>query len=148
MGEFNEHDPRVVESWWSGARAEVGAYLLNAGVRHGEVALRPAWCVAPYVSVWAAERVPGSGWVGWWVVYGNLPTDHVSAGGIRDPRSALEVVGERWLQRIEAARGGELPADPRVREALATPQLDRIENRARTISEWARDDELWGTIAA
>ena len=138
------HDPRVVESWWAGARAEVAAYLATAGVRHGEVGERPAWCVAPYVSVWAVERVKGSGWVGWWVVYGNLPTDHISAGAIRDPRAALEAVGERWLSRVAAVRAGATQRDV----ASIPAEMDVIESRAQTFVEWVRDDHLWGAVAA
>ena len=73
------------------------AYLAREQLEHGQVGEVPAWFVEPYVSVWAVESLRAPGWVGWWVICGDLPTDVMSANEIKHPRDAVRAFSRSWM---------------------------------------------------
>lgn len=138
-------DPRTEEAWCAATRGRVAAYLANERVAHGEIGAWPAWHVVPYVSVWAVESVARPGWVGWWVLCGDLPTDYVSAEGIGHPREALRVIARRWQAYCADVRAGSIPSGFEIRAVTESPAelLPLLESRAQTLAEWAADDAIW-----
>ena len=68
------------ERWCERERERVIAYLKHQRLYHGAVGEWPAWSVHPHVAVWAVESVVRPGWVGWWVISGDLPTDYKIGG--------------------------------------------------------------------
>lgn len=141
-------DPRTEEAWCAAARECVAAYLANEGVTHGEIGEWPAWHVTPYVSVWAVESNTRSGWVGWWVVCGDLPTDYVSAQGVGHPREALRVIARRWRGYCDSVRNGTPPKEFGIRLVTESPAelLPLLESRAQVLEEWADDDAIWNDL--
>ena len=132
------------EQWCAERRAEVTAYLERERVDHGRVGEWPAWHVAPYVSIWAIESKQRPGWVGWWVISGDLPTDYVSAKTIKQPRDAVRSIAEGWREQARLMATGESHPDiyigrPEDRASLA-PLLAA---RASKLLEWADDDSVW-----
>jgi Domain of unknown function (DUF4826) len=101
----------------------VAAYLHRTGVVHGAVGQVPAWEVFPVVSVWAIESARAPGWVGWWVIAGDCPTDYVSCTGDRTPRSAIEQISARWREVAEVLGRGEQHPDFLVGSADAATDL-------------------------
>src|SRR5712672_2584609 len=84
--------------WCAARRLHVLDYLQSALVAHGRVGEDPAWYLCPYVSLWAVESMKAPGWVGWWVIAGDCPTDIVTCDGDRTPRSALRDFASRWRE--------------------------------------------------
>src|SRR5688572_31851449 len=78
MSGVDYDDSDVEKQWCETARSQVARYLETQSVSHGQIGEWPAWHVAPYVSIWAVESQARPGWVGWWVICGDLPTDYVS----------------------------------------------------------------------
>ena len=72
-------NPKVVARWCAEQRAYVEKYLRQNQVAHGPIAASPAWHLAPYLSVWAAESQNPPGQLGWWVICGDVPADYVPA---------------------------------------------------------------------
>jgi len=138
-------DPAVEERWCAERRIDVEAYLAREGVEHGEIGEWAAWQVAPHVSVWAIESKRRPGWVGWWVVCGDLPTDYASAGEIKHPREALQAFADRWRDHCESVRAGRKTPEFWIGETGKTPLEDvsLLEARAKVLSEWVQDDSLW-----
>jgi hypothetical protein len=145
MSEPDYDDPATEERWCAARREEVVQYLRKEKVDHGRVGDWPAWHVAPYVSVWAIESKARPGWVGWWVICGDLPTDYVSSASIRHPRAVLEAVATRWRGYVAAVRAGTPPQDftPAGMTEAPDQTLDLLERRADMLAAWAADDEIW-----
>ena len=142
MSDFEYDDPAVLERWVTGARTQIQEYLSLEGLPHGQVGDWPAWHVVPVVSIWAIESVRSPGSIGWWVIYGDLPTDYISARGIVNPRTAMAAFSQRWTDYIAAFRQGNLPPGFVIgdgSEALLGP----LESRAATLDRWVNDDECW-----
>jgi hypothetical protein len=105
--EPNYEDQAVADTWCAEMRLEVEQYLKSEDVVCGEISEWPAWHIAPYVSVWAIESAAQSGFVGAWVLCGDLPTDIIDGEGIEHPREAMAAIADRWLAYVKNARAGE-----------------------------------------
>lgn len=139
-----DHSEAEEQMWCEAERGRVVEYLRREGVVHGEVGDWPAWHIRPYVAVWAIESVRSPGWVGWWAVSGDLPTDYASCGPKRHPREGLRDIATRWKEGAEkwsansSVEGWTIGA-PEDRPTLA-PLLAA---RAKMLLSFAADDELW-----
>jgi hypothetical protein len=137
-------DQGTQDQWFAARREEVIRYLENQRVQHGEIAEAPAWYIHPHLSVWAVESGRSAGWVGWWVVCGDCPTDYVTCTGDRTPRSAIEAFVERWREMAEHLTEGE----PVPAFAVSDPDSARklgalLASRVRALTDLLADDSVW-----
>ena len=140
-------DPKVEEQWCNERRREVSAYLQRQGVAHNQIGEWPAWHVAPYVSVWAIESKANPGWVGWWVISGDLPTDHVSASNIKHPREAVAAFATRWHDIAVHMAQGKPTQDFSIGIPSEWPTLaPLLASRAELLQTWATDADLWSNL--
>lgn len=145
MEELDWDDPAVEEQWCGDCRRRVTEYLAKELVNHGEVGLWPAWHVAPFISIWAVESLEAQGSVGWWVICGDLPTDYLSAKGIRHPRKAMLAFADTWREVAEYMRRG-VP-HPDISTGPAEPDSEYtslLEKRSNVLRQFAEDDSVWG----
>ena len=138
-------DPAVEKQWCADRRAEVERYLASEGVKHGRIGDWPAWHITPYVSVWAIESNVKPGWVGWWVIAGDLPTDYVSATKIKHPRKALQAFADRWERHCKSVRAGTATPEMSIDDSAGTPEdlVPLLESRSKMLASWAHDDSIW-----
>jgi hypothetical protein len=132
------------EDWCNRERDRVIAYLRNEGLNHGKVGNWPAWHVAPYLAVWAIESLKNPGWVGWWAISGDLPTDYTTCGPERHPREGIRDIATRWKHAAECwARNGSVD---RFRIGAAEDMATiapPLAVRAELLLSFASDDALW-----
>lgn len=144
MASPNYDDPKVEEKWCDERLAEVAEYLQDEGIIHGRIGERPAWHVAPYVSVWAVESQISSECVGRWVICGDLATEHVSADTIKHPREAMRATSKRCFEISDyMSRGEKHPTS-----TIDTPKTwstlgPLLKSRAEILAKWTNDDEIW-----
>ena len=140
-------NPNAEERWCKEQRAVVADYLHSQEVKHGRVGDWPAWHVAPYVSIWAIESVARPGWIGWWAISGDLPTDYISSADVKPPqhpRKAIRVIAERWLKQAKAWNEGRDYEGIRIAGSHSHRELaPLLETRAKLLIDWADDDSLW-----
>ena len=137
-------DPEVEQHWCAERRSEVASYLASQHVTHGEIGEWPAWHLAPYVSIWAIESYDHPGWVGWWVVCGDLPTDYVSAATIKHPRDALLSFVASWRATAALMEKGQASPDVSIGPRSEWPKLaPMLASRAESLQAMALDTELW-----
>ncbi|MFT4646938.1 MAG: hypothetical protein ACI87O_003072 [Planctomycetota bacterium] len=140
-------DPMVEAEWCFKAHGEVATYLAGEGLSHGSVREWPAWHVAPIISVWAIESAAEPGSVGWWGVYGDIPTDYISAENMEHPRDVLRAIAWRWKEYVDAVKAGSPPEGYSIGgDAPDSELLDLLENRAGLLVEMAGDDEVWASM--
>jgi hypothetical protein len=128
------------EVWCSERRNEVIAYLGRQPLQFGEVGEVPAWFTSPLVSIWAIESLQSLGWVGWWAISGDLPTDYCSAHDCRHPRLAMRRFAEEWRAAIARTGPEEQTIDDMGLPASLAPLLHA---RADLLFEFSNDDGLW-----
>ena len=132
------------EAWCASQRFQVLEYLEQERLAHGELGEWPAWHVWPHVAVWAVESAHRPGWVGWWVVSGDLPTDYTSCGPERHPREGVRDIAQRWQQAAslwkEGKRAHGFSIGSPDNEASLAPLLAA---RADLLLSFVADDSLW-----
>ena len=140
-------NPEVEEQWCLERREEVAAHLAREDVEHGRIGEWPAWHLAPYVSIWAVESAKRPGWVGWWAISGDLPTDYVSASEIKHPREALQAFAARWREAASSMSQGQALLGFSVGPASEGPGLaPTLAARADLLQDLATDEELWDEL--
>ncbi len=132
------------DAWYLEQRRQVLSYLSDEGFQTPTVGDWPAWHVAPIISVWAVESVEQPGWVGWWVVSGDFPTDYIACGSDRHPRQALRDIGLRWQDAARSWAEGR-PADGwGLRDPNQEGELaPLLAARAKMFLDIAADDSNW-----
>lgn len=145
MTDADYDDPQTEQQWCTDRRSDVARYLAAEGVDHGQIGEWPAWHVAPHVSVWAIESKVKAGWVGWWVIAGDLPTDYVSADKVKHPRKALQAIADQWLRHCGALRSSSADPQMSIGDSGVTPPelIELLESRAQILLGWAQDDSIW-----
>lgn len=137
-------DEEQEERWCEEQRKCVVDYLRGQGLAHGEVGDWPAWHIAPYVSVWAIESLKQPGFVGWWAISGDLPTDYVTCGPERHPRAALRDFAGRWKIAAAAFAEGRQPEGFTMGSGAIRPDLaGLLEERAKMLLRLAEEDGVW-----
>ncbi|WP_206241834.1 DUF4826 family protein [Novosphingobium terrae] len=136
------------EQWCAEQRANVVAYLAFEKCPSTSVGEWPAWHVAPLISIWAVESVKAPGWVGWWAVSGDFPTDYIECGAERHPRQGLRDIGLRWQEAAKRWRSGEEVEGWRMGDGEQPRELaPLLAERAMMFLEIAADDENWAEEA-
>jgi hypothetical protein len=128
------------EIWCDERRTEVESYLSRQRLDHGAIGDWPAWHVAPYVSIWAVESVSSPGWVGWWAICGDLPTDYCSADDCRHPRLALKKIVKSWSMAFDALKPGDATIGTTSLSASLTPLL---RTRIDLLANFIADEGAW-----
>jgi len=137
-------DPKVEERWCSERRSDVAAYLTAERVTHGRIGEWPAWHLAPHVSIWAIESHAKPGWVGWWVICGDLPTDIVSSASVKHPREAMLAFATRWRSAAELMASGQSSAEFSVGSPAEWPSLaPLLAARSALLQDLATDTGVW-----
>ena len=132
------------EHWCVAQRQQVLAYLSEEGFRAPIVGEWPAWHVAPLISVWAVESTERPGWVGWWVVSGDFPTDYTPCEGERHPRQALRDIGLRWRDAGVKWADGKRAVDWSLRNPGQEKELaPLLAARAELFLDIAEDSSNW-----
>ena len=140
-------DPQVEERWCNERRDVVSVYLQQERVSHGQIGDWPAWHLAPHVSIWAIESKVNPGWLGWWVICGDLPTDYVPATTIKHPRDAMRAIASRWQDASERVSRGQASPDFSIGTPTDWPTLaPQLASRAELLQDWAEDEELWNEL--
>lgn len=140
----NDLSPEEDESWCAQQRENVLTYLAKEDFASLSIGNNPAWHVAPIVSVWAVESVKRPGWVGWWVVSGDFPTDYTPCGENRHPRQALRDIGLRWQNAVERWSAGERIEGWRLSSSEQEQELaPLLAKRAALFLNIAGDDGFW-----
>ena len=136
--------PTAEDRWCADRRRQVRAYLKEEGLKHGRIGTWPAWHVEPYLSLWAIESVARPGWVGWWTICGDLPTDYLSARRAKHPRTALLGFAKRWLAVARCMERGRAHPSIRIGERSSWPELaPLLKARAKLLGRFARTKSIW-----
>ena len=137
-------DDEVFDAWCAELRSEVAEYLESEGREHGEVLEWPAWNVAPHVAIWAVESADRPGYVGGWVLCGNLPMDYLEGEGLTTPREAMAAFVERWTGLVADLKAGNAASEFEIEGGEDPAETAAMmENRVGVLRELVEDDEAW-----
>lgn len=137
--------------WCDNQLPAIEAYVKAQQIPHGVICDTPEWFVAPYVGLWAVEDPTDPGFVGTWVLAGDVsgaqgqpvPFDHLPADELAEPRDALAAFASRWASLAAAAAKGEAwQGSPQLSGDVAA-QAKQLARQAQLLQVWVQDDEAW-----
>ena len=136
--------PRAEKAWVQEQRRSVAEYLKREGVTHGAIGDWPAWHVHPYVAIWAIESLSAPGWVGFWAISGDCPTDYMSGSDAENPREVLSHFAREWSRAAANMPQGREDPDLVIGAPVEWPDLaEPLRRRAEVLRRWAEDPGLW-----
>ena len=137
-------DPHLEAIWLQEQRSQIESYFKKEGIKHGAIAEKPDWFVAPYVSIWRIAGHANPETEGWWAISGDLPTDYCSSSGIKDARSAMYHFAKIWDEVSECMIRRKPHPDITIGKEDNWPELgDLLKRRSMILLDWAKDKELW-----
>lgn len=137
------------DSWIEAQRKHAEEHLRGQQVDHIGIGEYPAFHVHPYLALWAVQSKRSPGWIGWWVITGDLPADYISSSEGRHPRDALRAFARHWQEVSEFMLRGQKHPDYRIGTPDQWPKLgDLLQRRAQILSRHADDDEFWAAEEA
>ncbi len=142
--ELDYDDDATFDAWCSELRTEIEVYLSSEGYEHGQIFDWPAWNVAPHVAMWAIESATQPGYVGAWVLCGNLPMDYIEGDSLGTPRQAMSAIAARWQELIDNMKLGK-PTEGVVIETGADPEemIAMMESRVGVLRQLVEDADAW-----
>tara|TARA_R110002072_G_scaffold46591_10_gene129199 strand:- start:235330 stop:235848 length:519 start_codon:yes stop_codon:yes gene_type:complete len=142
--ELDFDDDATFDAWCAVLRAEIEAYLTSECYEYGKILDWPAWNIAPHVAMWAIESSEQPGYVGGWVLCGNLPMDYIEGDNLKNPREAMAAIAARWQDFVDKTRRGESTEGVAVESGDDPEQmLAMMESRIGILLEIVADDEAW-----
>ena len=144
MSSDNYEAPGTGTNWIKDERNKVIQYLNEKGVSSGGVPSEPAWFMAPLLAIWPVFSPENPDAVGWWVISGDAPTDHIPSDGVSEVKEAVSAFSKRWLELSERVLSGEPLPDAQIGSPEQWPELgELLFRRANLLAEFAGADELW-----
>lgn len=136
-------DPEEVAAWLDTQRTSVAAYLAAQEIPAETNSLEAEWVVAPIVAIWKAPTTQENPRAVW-VISGDVPTDYIPASWAPTRRDALRKIAQRWKRSAELMSQGVEELNTRIGRREDWPKLaPMLASRARTLLEWADDDDVW-----
>ncbi|WP_419147103.1 DUF4826 family protein [Pseudoalteromonas 'SMAR'] len=114
-------------------------HLADKGVLPDAIIEKECRYIEPLVALW---KIKGQNGKRYWVVTGNLPTDHVESTAATTPRDALRHFSLSWQMKAE----GILSVKPIDKTQADFANL--LINRAHGLYELYSNDELWASEAS
>jgi hypothetical protein len=147
--ELDYDDDATFDAWCVELRTEIGVYLTSEGYEHGKILEWPAWNIAPHVAMWAIESPTQPGYVGAWVLCGNLPMDYIEGDSLGTPRQAMSAIAARWQELIDNMKSGK-PTEGVVIETGVEPEqmVAMMESRVSVLRQLVEDGDAWIEDAA
>lgn len=143
----NDFDEAAEEAWVEEQRSYAADYLQREGVQHGVIGEWPAWHLPPYLAILEVESAVFPGYVGWWVICGDCPTDYISFDEANHAREAMRQFADRWAEAASHMLRGEPPPSIVLGPPEEWPQLgDLLQRRAKLLREFAEKDSLWDDL--
>ena len=136
--------PDEETAWLKAERQRAMDYLRAERVDHLGVGEDPAFHVWPCLALWAVQSKSNPGWIGWWIVTGDVPSDYISSKDGRHPREALRAFAAHWSEVSAFMLKGEAYPTCRIGTPDQWPQLGHLlRTRAETLQRYADCDEFW-----
>ncbi|WP_406667534.1 DUF4826 family protein [Gallaecimonas sp. GXIMD1310] len=141
--ELTDEQRREMEAQWvNQCLQRANAHLASKGILPQTVRQSESRILPPYVGIWKLTA-KAEGRVGdFWVISGDLPSDHVSVKTCASARDALRHFSMQWQLKAENIANG-----PGRTDKVQMDFANLLISRAEAIYHLYNDDRLWGDEA-
>lgn len=132
------------QTWIEEEKTKVIDHLSSESVEYTRISDFPVFYVHPDFALWAVESKDAPGWVAWWVLSGDCPTDYIGSDEIRHPAEALLAFAELWNEAADYLSRGEQHPHFSLESSEKYPDLgELLRDMASQLDGYANDDSIW-----
>lgn len=124
-----------VNEWVRSQFQKANLHLAEKGVVMDSVAVQDSRYLPPYVAVWKINALDKQSY---WVICGELPTDHIEFRAAQNARDALRAFSFRWQLKAQQL------IDAGIQEQTAADYVNLLVNRAQSLYQLFESEKLWG----
>lgn len=140
MTSKNEQQPEQwseaqVNDWVRSQFQKANLHLAEKGVVMDSVAVQDSRYLPPYVAVWKINALDKQSY---WVICGDLPTDHIELKAAENARDALRAFSFRWQIKAQQL------VDAGIEDQTATDYANLLVNRAQSLYQLFESEKVWG----
>jgi len=124
-----------VNEWVRSQFQKANLHLAEKGVVMDSVAVQDSRYLPPYVAVWKINALDKQSY---WVISGDLPTDHLELKAAESARDALRAFSFRWQVKAQQL------IDAGISDQTAADYANLLVNRAHSLYQLFESENLWG----
>ncbi|MGP9800698.1 DUF4826 family protein [Rheinheimera sp. NSM] len=120
--------------WVRAQYQKANEYLAGKGILPDNVAVSESRYLPPYMAVWKLNTKDKQSF---WVISGDLPTDHMAFSAAPDAREAVRAFSLHWQLKAQQI------IDSGITDKTKQDFVNLLVNRAHALYEMFSKDELW-----
>lgn len=124
-----------VNDWVRSQFQKANLHLAEKGVLMDSVAVQDSRYLPPYVAVWKINALDKQSY---WVISGDLPTDHIELKAAENARDALRAFSFRWQIKAQQL------VDAGIEAQTAVDYANLLVNRAQSLYQLFESEKIWG----
>lgn len=121
--------------WVRAQFQKANAYLASKGIVPDNVAVADSRYMPPFLAVWKLNSKDKQAF---WVVSGDVPTDHIAFSAAPTAREALRTFSLQWQMKAQQI------IDTGTADKTQQDFANLLINRAHSLYDMFNADELWG----
>lgn len=123
-----------VNDWVRSQFQKANLHLAEKGVVMDSVAVQDSRYLPPYIAVWKINALDKQSY---WVISGDLPTDHIELKAAENARDALRAFSFRWQIKAQQL------VDAGIKDQTAGDYANLLVNRAHSLYQLFESEKLW-----
>lgn len=123
-----------VNDWVRSQFQKANLHLAEKGVVMDSVAVQDSRYLPPYIAVWKINALDKQSY---WVISGDLPTDHIELKAAENARDALRAFSFRWQIKAQQL------VDAGIKDQTAGDYAKLLVNRAHSLYQLFESEKLW-----
>lgn len=128
-------DAAQVSEWVRAQFQKANLFLAEKGIVMDSVAVQDSRYLPPLVAVWKINALDRQSY---WVISGDLPTDHLAISAAADARQALRAFSFRWQMNAQQL------IDSGAQDQTTTDYVNLLIGRAHSLYDLFENEKLWG----
>lgn len=127
-------DEAQISEWVRAQFQKANLFLAEKGILMDSVAVQDSRYLPPMVSVWKINAIDKQSY---WVISGDLPTDHIALTAAADAREALRAFSFRWQMKAQQL------IEAGVQDQTAADYVNLLVGRAHSLYDLFENEQIW-----
>jgi len=127
-------DAAQVSEWVRAQFQKANLFLAEKGILMDSVAVQDSRYLPPMVAVWKINAMDKQSY---WVISGDLPTDHIALSAAADAREALRAFSFRWQMKAQQL------IEAGVQDQTGADYVKLLIGRAHSLYDLFENEQIW-----
>lgn len=129
-----EQSEQARAEWVRAQFQKANEYLASKGILPDTVAVKESRYLPPYLAIWKLNSKDKKAY---WVISGDLPTDHLALSAAADAREALRAFSLHWQMKAQQI------VDAGITDKTQVEFANLLVSRAHSLYDMFNEESLW-----